>query len=464
MIVTAVVLLLAAGALIKAVTVIPQAQAAVVERAGRFTRTLPAGVNILVPFVDSVRARVDLREQVVTFPPQAVITRDIKALAIDNVIYYQVTDPRSAVYEVASYIVAMKQLVVTTLREKVGAMDLERALLSRDELNTSLREVLDDATVRWGIRVNRVAIKAIDPPAGLLARENGTDGTRGTPDTPASDGGPAPYPVHEQPLHLDDPRTVGPYRLTARLGEGGDGRLYLGRSSDGRAVAVRVIRPELAADPAFRERFARESEAARRVGGLHTAAVADAGPHGTHPWLATEYIPGPALHDVLARHGALPPKTLHILALGLAEALEALHSCAVLHRDLRPGNVIVSRTGPRVVGFAVAPSGTQDFLAPEQLTATPPTPTPATDIYAFALVLCHAAGAVPAGDADADSLRTARALLPAGIGDVITHCLNPDPAARPTATAVLDQLTRHHPWSEDWLPPPIRQRLPGGSA
>ncbi len=154
-------------ALIKTVQVIPQASAAIVERFGRYTRTLSAGLNIVVPFIDRIRNRIDLREQVVPFPPQPVITQDNLVVNIDTVIYYQVTDARAATYEVASYIQAIEQLTVTTLRNIIGGMDLERTLTSREEINRALRGVLDDATGKWGIRVNRVELKAIEPPTSI---------------------------------------------------------------------------------------------------------------------------------------------------------------------------------------------------------------------------------------------------------------------------------------------------------
>ncbi|MDI5963061.1 SPFH domain-containing protein [Streptomyces sp. SL13] len=154
-------------ALIKTVQVIPQASAAIVERFGRYTRTLSAGLNIVVPFIDRIRNRIDLREQVVPFPPQPVITQDNLVVNIDTVIYYQVTDARAATYEVASYIQAIEQLTVTTLRNIIGGMDLERTLTSREEINHALRGVLDEATGKWGIRVNRVELKAIEPPTSI---------------------------------------------------------------------------------------------------------------------------------------------------------------------------------------------------------------------------------------------------------------------------------------------------------
>ena len=154
-------------ALIRTIQVIPQASAAIVERFGRYTRTLNAGLNIVVPFIDTIRNRIDLREQVVPFPPQPVITQDNLVVNIDTVIYYQVTDARAATYEVASYIQAIEQLTVTTLRNIIGGMDLERTLTSREEINSALRGVLDEATGDWGIRVSRVELKAVEPPASI---------------------------------------------------------------------------------------------------------------------------------------------------------------------------------------------------------------------------------------------------------------------------------------------------------
>jgi regulator of protease activity HflC (stomatin/prohibitin superfamily) len=151
----------------RSIRIIPQASAGIVERLGRYHRTLDAGLALIVPFVDHVRPLIDLREQVVSFPPQPVITADNLVVSIDSVIYFQVTDAKAATYEIANYIQAIEQLTVTTLRNVAGGMDLERTLTSREEINLQLRGVLDEATGKWGIRVNRVEIKAIDPPASV---------------------------------------------------------------------------------------------------------------------------------------------------------------------------------------------------------------------------------------------------------------------------------------------------------
>ncbi len=150
--------------LARTVRIVPQARAGVVERLGRFNRVLDPGLSILVPFVDRLKPLIDLREQVVSFPPQPVITEDNLTVNIDSVIYYQVTDPKAASYEIADYIQAIEQLTVTTLRNVIGGMTLEQTLTSRDQINNALRSVLDEATGKWGIRVNRVELKAVDPP------------------------------------------------------------------------------------------------------------------------------------------------------------------------------------------------------------------------------------------------------------------------------------------------------------
>jgi regulator of protease activity HflC (stomatin/prohibitin superfamily) len=159
-----VIALLAFVIVLRAVRIVPQARARNIERLGRYHRTLRPGLNFVIPFADHVYPAIDLREQVVSFRPQPVITEDNLVVEIDTVLYFQVTEPRAAAYEIASYLQAVEQLTVTTLRNVVGSMDLERTLTSRDTINSQLRGVLDDATGKWGLRVNRVEIKAIDPP------------------------------------------------------------------------------------------------------------------------------------------------------------------------------------------------------------------------------------------------------------------------------------------------------------
>ena len=153
----------------KSVALIPQAEAAVIERLGRYSRTVSGQLTLLVPFIDRIRARIDLRERVVSFPPQPVITEDNLTLAIDTVVYFQVTNPQAAVYEISNYIVGVEQLTTTTLRNVVGGMNLEQTFTSRDQINQQLRGVLDEATGRWGLRVARVELRSIDPPPSIQA-------------------------------------------------------------------------------------------------------------------------------------------------------------------------------------------------------------------------------------------------------------------------------------------------------
>ncbi|MFD7630237.1 protein kinase [Streptomyces sp. NPDC059851] len=268
-----------------------------------------------------------------------------------------------------------------------------------------------------------------------------------------------------------DPASVGDgrYLLTHRLGQGGMGVVYLGRSPSGRAVAVKVVRPELSTEPGFRRRFADEVAAARRVGGFHTAPVVDADPDGDPAWLVTAFVPGPTLATVLARVTALPVDTLTVLAAGLAEALEAIHRAGVIHRDFKPANIIIAEDGPRVIDFGIARAldgtaltqtgmqvGTPGFLSPEQLTGG--SITPAVDMFALGVVLTQAAGGSPFGDGPA----TARhykvvyeepdlSAVPDELRELVADCLCKDPADRPTSAEFLRRLTVRWP-AEGWLP------------
>jgi regulator of protease activity HflC (stomatin/prohibitin superfamily) len=167
LIIAILIIVVALIVIVRTVRIVPQQTAQIVERLGGYNKTLTAGIHFLVPFVDKVRANIDLREQVVTFPPQPVITSDNLVVSIDTVIYYSVIDAKAAVYEIANFIQGIEQLTVTTLRNVIGSLDLEQTLTSRDQINGQLRGVLDEATGKWGIRVNRVELKAIDPPASV---------------------------------------------------------------------------------------------------------------------------------------------------------------------------------------------------------------------------------------------------------------------------------------------------------
>ncbi|MEU0332992.1 serine/threonine-protein kinase [Streptomyces sp. NPDC006193] len=252
---------------------------------------------------------------------------------------------------------------------------------------------------------------------------------------------------------------IGGYLVERRLGEGGMGTVYLARTRGGRAVALKVARPELAADPVFRDRFRSEAEAARAVGGFHTAPVVDADVDGDPLWLATAYIPGPTLAARLAAEGAMDEPRLRALAAALAEALESIHSCGLVHRDLKPGNIIMAVDGPRVIDFGIARAvestrltatgtafGTPGFLAPEQ--ALGHDVTGAADVFALGAVLVAAAGGSAWGEGTPMGLmyRSVHeppdvSAVPAGLVDLVAACLAKDPAARPTPTALLDRLT-----------------------
>ncbi len=270
-----------------------------------------------------------------------------------------------------------------------------------------------------------------------------------------------------------DPESVGPYRLIGRLGAGGMGQVYLARSPGSRLVAVKVIRPELAADPGFRSRFEREVSAARSVSGMFTAPVVDADPSGQPPWLATAYVPGPSLADAVAERGPLPADVVLTLAAGLAEALAAIHAAGLVHRDLKPSNVLLAGDGPRVIDFGISRAadasaltqtgmimGSPGFLSPEQAEGRPVGPP--GDVFSLGAVLAYAAsGAGPfgAGPAVALAFRVVHAApdlsgVPEQLRPLISHCLAKDPADRPTPRELLASLAAGHR-EPQWLSPPL---------
>ncbi|MFE4526026.1 serine/threonine-protein kinase [Streptomyces anulatus] len=252
------------------------------------------------------------------------------------------------------------------------------------------------------------------------------------------------------------PERIGGYAVERELGAGGMGTVYLARSRGGRAVAVKVARPELAGDPHFRERFRAEVAAARSVGGFHTAPVVDADPAAAAPWLATAYIPGPTLSALLEAEGPMDEDRLRRLGAALAEALAAIHGCGLVHRDLKPGNIIMAPDGPRVLDFGIARAlestrltatgtafGTPGFLAPEQ--AQGQEVDGAADVFALGAVLVAAAGgsAFGAGTPIGMMYRSVHeapdlAAVPEGLRPVLAACLAKNPAERPTPTGLLD--------------------------
>jgi WD40 repeat protein len=272
-------------------------------------------------------------------------------------------------------------------------------------------------------------------------------------------------------LQDSDPRHVAAYRLVERLAVGGMGIVYLGESPSGRRVAVKLIHPDLATDPEFRVRFRREVEAARLVGGFHTAAVVDADPDANPPWMATQYVPGPSLHISVRRDGPLGQADVHRLAAALAEGLHAIHSRGLVHRDIKPLNIIMADDGPRIIDFGIVKAagavsdprltatgivmGTPAFLSPEQLDGSPV--GPASDIFSLGSVIAFAAsGRAPfdAGNFTATSYAIVNKSpgLPSLAGpmlDVINRCLAKNPADRPTASDLLTYLYKTRPLPSD---------------
>ncbi|HEY2689713.1 MAG TPA: PQQ-binding-like beta-propeller repeat protein [Streptosporangiaceae bacterium] len=263
------------------------------------------------------------------------------------------------------------------------------------------------------------------------------------------------------PLAPDDPREVGGYRLRARLGSGGMGRVYLGYSPSGRAVAVKVIHAELAANPAFRVRFSREVAAARLVSGVYTAPVAAAGPDDDPPWLATLFVAGPSLAEAVKAAGPLPMGPARRLAVGLVEALAEIHGHGLVHRDLKPANVLLAIDGPRVIDFGISRAmektamtasgivvGTPAFMSPEQAAGGAPV-RPASDVFSLGgLIVFASTGTGPFGTGPVLSLlyRVVHAeptldAVPPGLRDVAAACLAKKPEDRPTLRQVMDAIT-----------------------
>ncbi|MEU7963679.1 protein kinase [Streptomyces sp. NPDC049097] len=283
-------------------------------------------------------------------------------------------------------------------------------------------------------------------------------------------------------LGAGDPHRIGAYRLLARLGAGGMGRVYLARSDRGRTVAVKLVRRELAEREEFRARFRQEVRAARQVGGYWTAPVLDADTEADIPWVATGYVAGPTLQTVVSHdHGALPERSVGVLAAGLAHALQDIHAAGLIHRDLKPSNVLVTIDGPRVIDFGIARAletldgagltrtgalvGSPGFMAPEQVRGD--RITPACDVFCLGSVLAYAAtGTLPFGDANT----AAHALmfriaqedpdlegLPEGLDDLVRECLRKDPAARPALAEILERSGAEDTVSggrskDPWLP------------
>jgi len=282
------------------------------------------------------------------------------------------------------------------------------------------------------------------------------------------------------PLGGDDPERLGPYRIKAVIGNGGMGRVYLGTSPGGRAVAVKVISRGLADQPGYRERFAREARAAMAVSGLYTASVVDADTAGESPYLATEFVPAPSLAEAVGKAGPLPPAAVLALAGGMAEALVAIHRAGLVHRDVKPHNILLASDGPVVIDFGIAVGdetsltaagmivGTPGYIAPEVLRGKDPSAL--SDVFSLACVLVYAArgtGPYGTGDPLAIAHRAANgeadlAGLPEEVRALVTPILQADPARRPTPA----QLLQHVSLSSSvvlhdglWLPESVRTLL-----
>ena len=280
-------------------------------------------------------------------------------------------------------------------------------------------------------------------------------------------------------LRPTDPRAIGPYRLTGRLGSGGMGDVFLGRSAGGRLVAVKLIRAELAADPEFRTRFRNEVDAARRVNGLYTAPVADADVDGAVPWLATAYVAGPSLDVAVESHGPLPVRSVLALAAGLAEGLGAVHAVGLMHRDIKPSNVLLAADGPRVIDFGIARGtqntvltlagrivGSPDFMSPEQ--AMGRDIGPASDVFSLGGVLVFAATGLPPFYGGMATMVLERIVtqspdlsrVPAELRPLIEWCMRKEPALRPAPRDLLAQLDDARLW-DGWLPESLLAGIPG---
>ncbi|GAB3167056.1 hypothetical protein GCM10027059_27160 [Myceligenerans halotolerans] len=263
------------------------------------------------------------------------------------------------------------------------------------------------------------------------------------------------------PLRPEDPRHLGPYRLLGVLGSGGMGTVYLGRTPEGEKVAVKVVRLDLTGEQEFRERFAREVDAARRVSGSHTAGLVYADPHARRPWMATAFVLGPSLREAIGESGPFDVATLRALGLGLAEGLTTIHGAGLVHRDLKPGNVLLTTGGPRIIDFGIARAleataltsvsqvlGTASYMSPEQVRGHEA--GPASDVFSFGCLLAYAAtGRSPFGSGPAESVayrvvHTGPDLdgVPPELMVLIRDCLVKDPAARPTPQQIVERITR----------------------
>ncbi|MFE0350715.1 serine/threonine-protein kinase [Streptomyces griseoluteus] len=285
-----------------------------------------------------------------------------------------------------------------------------------------------------------------------------------------------------QPLGADEPAAVGPYRLLGRLGSGGMGRVYLGRSAGGRTVAVKIVHPQYALDEEFRARFRREVAAARRVGGAWTAPVLDADPDAPVPWAATAYAAGPSLAGAVTAHGPLPAHTVRALGAGLAEALATVHALDLVHRDVKPSNVLLTLDGPLLIDFGIARAttgtasltatgasvGSPGYMAPEQILGG--RVTGAADVFSLGAVLAYAATGTPPFPGDSSAALLYKVVheepelgsLDGELRQIATACLAKDPAGRPLPAALARRLAPQGAAAlitGGWLPGPLVEQV-----
>jgi eukaryotic-like serine/threonine-protein kinase len=289
-----------------------------------------------------------------------------------------------------------------------------------------------------------------------------------------------------QPLGVDEPTVVGPYRLLGRLGSGGMGRVYLGRSAGGRTVAVKIVHPHFALDEEFRARFRREVEAARRVGGAWTAPVLDADPEAPVPWVATAYAAGPSLTSAVADSGALPPHSVRALGAGLAEALAAVHELGLVHRDVKPSNVLLTLDGPLLIDFGIARAmdgtasltstgvsiGSPGYMSPEQILGKGA--TGAADVFSLGAVLAYAATGEPPFSGDSSAALLYKVVheepeldaLEGELRELVAACLVKQPGARPAPGEVARRLAPQGAArlvAGGWLPGPLVEQVSRGA-
>ncbi|MFD8636619.1 serine/threonine-protein kinase [Streptomyces sp. NPDC059533] len=289
-------------------------------------------------------------------------------------------------------------------------------------------------------------------------------------------------------LSADDPHEIGGYRLHARLGSGGMGVVYLAYTPGGRPIALKAVRADFAGDPEFRRRFAQEVASAQRIHGLFTAQVVDSGVDAPTPWLATAYVPGPTLHEVVQRYGPLPVRTVLLLVAGIAEALQAIHRAGVVHRDLKPANVLLAEDGPRVIDFGIARAadataltgvglriGTAAFMAPEQAMGLQV--TPASDVFALGSLAAFVAGGVPPFGAGAESAALYKVVheqpdlgrVPHDLRELLSWCLAKRPEGRPTPDELIAAVQAHPSvghrleFTDGWLPHQVGSEIWGSA-